>query len=255
MRMVGRVLLLTILATLPLRAAAQDPDDPKAILNKAIKALGYTNQRARLHAFSCQSKATITLETKVTLELAADWSFQGVTGYRGDMLVQGKGRMKALSVILEGDKGWVQDAITGTTDTIPEDALPLLQGNFLAIRLAQRPTYLRSQCYKLSPLDEATIDQKDAVGMKVSTEGRPDVNLYFEKATGLPLKCTVRVKEGNKGKAISHSCIFGGYKEVDGVKVFTRIVFYRDGQRQCEMNLSEIQLQERLDESLFKEPS
>ena len=53
---------------------------------------------------------------------------------------------------------------------------------------------LRGKRFRVAPPGEARANGRDAVGVRVRREGRRDVNLYFHKMTGLPLRTECPVK-------------------------------------------------------------
>jgi hypothetical protein len=248
------VLLLPSMLLLVPSAGSQEPDYTRPVVEKAMKAIGDPAKQRRLQGFTCQCKGTISIADKVTLEMTGSWSVQGPNRFRAELVVHVNGRVDGGTMVLAGDKGWLQEQRTGKTEKVPEDILPLLQADLQAVRLAQKPGYLRGKDTRLSSLGEMKVNDKDAVGIKVSREGFPDLDLYFDKNTGLPVRGSMRVKEGKNGMEATHSFTFDEYKEFDGIKLFTKVSFHRDDQRVFEMELDTIQLQEQLDDGLFKKP-
>src|SRR5262249_25995452 len=112
--------------------------------------------------------------------------------------------------------------------------------------------------YSLAPLGEIKVDDRPAVGVKVTHKDRPDVDLYFDKKSGLPVKCEMRLKgyAGNYAQfdEAAFEFFLSEYKETDGVKHFTKVVVKADGKQVMEIELTEIAPQDKLDDNAFAKP-
>jgi guanylate kinase len=118
-----------------------------------------------------------------------------------------------------------------------------------------RPTDAKGKDYKRAPLGELKINDQDAVGLQISRKGRPDVNIYFAKKTGLPLKCEVRSLDGlEANKEVIHELLMTEYKKFGDLKMFTKLVWNKDGKRYLERELAEVKAEESLDADLFAKP-
>lgn len=234
--------------------AAQEKDYTKPIVDRSVKALGGAKKQA-LKGITCATKTKITPNENIQIELSASWSISGFDKYRGELNVQGpNGLTKSATLVINGTKIWAKDQDKNKTEEAPKEAQAIILADFRAMRFAQRPGLLRDKSLKLSPLGEMKIDGKDAVGIKVKQKGLPDIDIYFDKKTGLPLRSSVYGKDSKNGQEATHSFTFSDFKTIDGVKHFTRIVIRRDDTRVAEMRLSDIQLQENIDADRFKKP-
>ena len=61
----------------------------------------------------------------------------------------------------------------------------------------------------------------------MTRKGFPDADLFFDKETNLPVKLETRFKETKDTLEVTHVLTFGEYKEIDGVKYFTRLKLHR----------------------------
>jgi hypothetical protein len=104
-------------------------------------------------------------------------------------------------------------------------------------------------------LPEAKVGDRAAVGVKVSSAGHRDVDLYFDKMSGLLVKSETRVKaEEMDGKEVSQETVFTEFKEIDGAKVATKFVIKRDGKPYVEAELTDLKPAAKLDDKLFAKP-
>ncbi len=98
------------------------------------------------------------------------------------------------------------------------------------------------------------VDGQPTVGIKISREGHRDVELYFDKSTGLLLKRKQAVLDPASGMEIAQEVIFSNYEDVDGVKHWKKIVAYRGGKKLLEGDVTEIEFLEEIDEAEFAAP-
>jgi len=106
-------------------------------------------------------------------------------------------------------------------------------------------------------LGEMKIVGKDAVGIRVSKEGRRDVNLWLDKRTHLVIKCEHRGKDAFNpaGGEVNQEKYYDQYKVVQGVQTPHHLEVHNDGKKLVSMELMEARYHERLlDESVFAKP-
>ena len=78
-------------------------------------------------------------------------------------------------------------------------------------------------------------------------------SLYFDKEAGLPVKCDTKIMEPG-GKEASLEFFFSEHKDIGGVKHFMKLMVRVDGKETVEFELSELKLNEKLDDSQFAKP-
>jgi len=86
-----------------------------------------------------------------------------------------------------------------------------------ALRMPQLLPDLKGKDFMLSNLGEVKVGDKPALGIGLSHKDHKDVNLFFDKETGLPAKSEVRITDPN-GKELTIEYLYSDYKESDGVK-------------------------------------
>ena len=112
---------------------------------------------------------------------------------------------------------------------------------------------LMDKAFTLAPLGEIRVDQRPAAGVKVSRVGRRDVNLYFDKATGLLVKIEARVKDDD-GQEVTEETFLSDYRDVQGTKQAMKTTVKRDGKPYLESEVTECRLAEKLDDGVFAKP-
>jgi hypothetical protein len=231
---------------------ADEAADLKKLLGKAAEALGGEAKIGKLKGVTQKGKGTIHLaQVKATFEETSYW--QTPEKYRFDILLEVNGNKVTEQFVLSGAKGWIK--INDQTQEMPKHLLTSFRDVFYTIGLAMRPMDAKGKEFKLSPLGELKVGDEDALGIQISTKGKPDVNMYLAKKTGLPLKCEVRTQDGlQENKEVLHEVFFTDYKKLGEVQTFSKLIWNRDGNKYVERELTEAKAEESLDDDLFGMP-
>jgi hypothetical protein len=229
---------------------ADEQAELKAVVDKAVKALGGSEALNKFRAFTAKTKGTFFDPVEMPFTQDAQSVFPAQ--HRFDMNIDINGTKLTQLLVINGDKGWIH--ANNTTADMPKDMHAAFRDYTHALSLAMTPGLLSDKAFKLTSLGEVKVGERAAIGIQVSQKDRPDVSLYFDKENGLPLKCETRAKTLETGMEVSHEFLFSDYKETDGLKTYTKLTWKRDGKRYLEMEMTEIKPQEKLDETLFGKP-
>lgn len=111
---------------------------------------------------------------------------------------------------------------------------------------------LTDKAFKLTSRGESKVNGRPVLGVKVSREGHRDVQLFFDKGTGLLTRSSTRAKDlfqgGDEQQAEE---LYSEYKDFDVVKRPTKVKQLRDGKEFVEVAYSDYTLSEKLDDKLF----
>jgi len=224
------------------RAWTADKEEARATIDRAIKATGGEEKLTKFKALTFKEKGTYY----------GGGEAQAYTGEYGLQLPD-QFRMDITRVfvsVLDGDKGWIQRS--GETKEMTKEELAEAKESQYARRV-ERLTPLKDEAFTLSPLDEIKVNDRAAVGVKVSQKGHRDIKLYFDRESGQLVRSEQRVKN-ESGKEVTQEATFSDYKEVEGIKVPTKIVINRDGKKFVEAEVQETKVLQKLDDKLFQKP-
>jgi hypothetical protein len=249
--------LLTALAVgLLLGAGAARGDeqaDAKALLDKAMKAMGGEAKLAKLSTATVQAKLSLS-DGAQDITVTLDGTWQGMSQYRLDAEVQAGGQNFKALMIFNGDKGWMR--ARDKTEDAPEGVVPFVQNLFHAGRAPQLLPAFTGKDYKLSHLGEVKVGDRAAVGLSVGHKDRKDVSLFFDKENGLPLKCEVRLTEPRSDKELAVEYHFSDYKDFDGLKLPAKVVVrgvLPDG-KEVTIEVSQVKKADKVDDGQFAKP-
>jgi hypothetical protein len=233
-----------------LSGQAQEGNESRALIDKAIKAHGGAAKLAAIKAVQMKGKgkAYQPMEFAFTLELAT----QPPDKMRLALDIDANGMKIPLIIVYNGKKGW--QSVMGETKAMDDKDIQEFKQQ-AHVEKVESLYSLKDKSYKLSPLGEAKVGDHDAVGVQVAKKGFRDVNLYFDKKTHMLLKAEYRAVEPVGKQEVQQEKYYHDYKEVGGVKLPGRLVILNDGKKFLEADLSEITPMETpFDDSVFAKP-
>jgi outer membrane lipoprotein-sorting protein len=244
MRTIWCVCGIFVLALAVQGQARADAPAARAIVDKAIKNTGGAEKLAKFRAATWNEKGTyygMGEGLPYTGKYAVQWPHQ----FR--MEIEG-----VFTIVLNGDKGWTQSQ--GNTQEMNKDQLAEHKANHYAGWVTTLLP-LTDKAFTLALLPESKVDNRPAVGVKVSRAGHADVNLYFDKETGLLIKSEHRSKAHDlDGKEVLYESSYLDYKPVEGVKTPMKMVMKRDGKQFVEAEFMDLKPAGKLDDGTFAKP-
>lgn len=240
---------VVLIAAVPVQA--DDQAEGAKVIDRAIKAAGGEAKLKTLKAVTLKGKGKVHENSDI--EFSFEASVDGLDRMRLDLEAVEGGQQHKIQVVSNGEKVWAKKE-NGEVDEPPPEIMTLVKTELLALRGCQTLLPLRDKGHHLAPLGEARVNDKPAMGVRVSRKDLPDVSFFFDKETGLPVKAEMRVKEDKGGMEATHEWYFSDYKEIDGIKHPMKVSLYRDGKKFLEGEVSEVKAEEKLDDSVFAKP-
>jgi outer membrane lipoprotein-sorting protein len=243
MRKSVAILLTLCLLLGAIRTIRADDQDARGIIAKAMQATGGEEKLAKLKAMSWTEKGTF-YGMGAGVPYTGSYSAERPDKFK--MEIQG-----VFTIVVNGDKGWM--GANGSTQEMTKEQLDEQKQGLYAGSVASLVP-LKDKAYKLSLLGESKVGDRSAAGVKVSRKDHYDVNLYFDKETNLLVKTVSRLKDSMSGQEVEQEATYSDFKEVEGVKVPTKVSIKRDGKQFVEAENSDMKLAEKLDDSVFAKP-
>lgn len=220
-----------------------DEQQAREILDKAIEAAGGRQALSKHKAATWKEEGTY-------------YGMGEGLPYTGEYALQYPDKFKmeitdVFSIVVNGDKGWMR--MQGQTQEMsPEDLAETreqLHAGWITMLIP-----LTDPKFKLQLAGESTAGKRQLVGIKVSSEGRRDVTLYFDRNNLLAKSETTVKSDEHGGKEVLEEVIYNGYRRIDGVMtpLFSRI--QRDGEKYVESRITELKYSETLDDGVFSKP-
>jgi hypothetical protein len=228
---------------------ADDQADAKAVVDKALKAMGGEDKVAKFKSGTWKGKASAQ-EGGNEIVLTNEGTWQGTDRLRIDAEITVAGKTDKVMAVINGDKGWVK--ARDMVREAPDGELTMMKAALYALRMPQLLHDLKGKDFMLSNLGEVKVGDKPALGIRVSHKEHKDVSLFVDKETGLPAKSEVNITDPT-GKELTIEYLFSEYKESDGVKNPMKIVIKADG-KEIVFELSEIKSKDKVEDSEFAKP-
>lgn len=234
-------------------ATADDQADARAIIDKALKAIGGEEKATKLKA------AVWTAKGKVQgIEFRGTWSVE--LPHRSRVVVQLlAGGMSEIGYvgIMNGRQGWTfeyafnrEPSNKDLKEIDPENTGPFYAGSVEGL------TTLRDNAFTLSVLkDGGEVGGRPVVGVRVIREDREPVHLYFDRDSGLLVKSAVLKRD-----RVHFETIYSDYKDFDGLKHPTKAACKMrqrpssEPEPFMEYEITEFKWYEKLDDKLFEKP-
>jgi hypothetical protein len=228
-------------------AAADGDKDALAILDKAIKALCGEDKLKMVKAATWKTKGTITFADNDN-PFTSQTTVQGLDHIRREFEGEFGGNKIMGVTVVNGDKGWRQFG-----DNKMDLDAEAVANEKRTLYLQVVPTTilpLRGKGFKVLAAGEEKVDDKAAVLIKATGPDGKDFQLYFDKASGLPVKQVARVVGFMKDE-YTQETTFANYKVIDGFKRATKIVSKRDGEKFMDQEITEFKILTKVDPKTF----
>jgi hypothetical protein len=227
--------------------------DARAIIDKAIEARGGAAKLGEMKATTFKIKGKY-YGMGAGIDYTGEYAIQPPDRFRVQMEIDANGTKFVFIEILDGDKGYRKVGDMATTELDKEQLAEAIE-NAYAGRVEALVPLIKDKGFELSPLGEVKVEDRAAVGVRVSHKGHRDINLFFDKTTGLLVKSERTVKDLMMGgKEFAQEELPSDYKDVGGVKHPMKIVIKRDGKDFVDGELSDFEVQDKLDASVFAKP-
>jgi hypothetical protein len=245
-RFLGAMLAIMLSSSL----ARADGEDPKAILDKAIQALGGEDKLKGAEAFSWKSKGTMNFNGNDN-KFSVEATVQGLDHYRSVFESQFDGRdFKAVAVV-NGNKGWRR--FGDMLNEMDEDAVANEKRSIYLQIIPVRILPLKATGFKVESAGEEKVGDKQAFVIKATPPDGKEFQLYIDKQTSLPVKLVAKVI-GFGGEEFTMETTYADYKDFNGIKKATKVESKRDGEPFVKSELAEFKVIDKVDPKTFDQP-
>jgi hypothetical protein len=248
-------IICTTLAALATVAAARADDraEARALVEKAVQAMGGKEKLGTGKGLTFRAKGKFYGMGGDGLDYTSDFAIQPPDKMRFRMEFDAGGMKVNVAIVFDGKKSWrkVNDMVTelGKED-VAEAKEDMHAGHVEAL-----VPLLEEKGFELATVGEVKVDDKPALGIRVSHKGHRDVNLFFDKKSGLLVKSERMIKDQMQGgKERTQERIFSDYKEAAGAKRPMKVVIKRDGEKFVESEAMDFELKDKIDASEFAKP-
>jgi hypothetical protein len=225
-------------------------EDARSIVDRAVKAHGGVDVLTKLKAEKVRVKGTLFYEG-VSMPYTAETVTVLPDQFRTEMKCAVLGEENTQVVVLNGDKAWT--TANGQNQPLTETVRAEMEETRHADQVTMLAPLLDDKRFQLSSLGEKKVNDRAVLGVKVSAKGHRDIELFFEKETGLLVKIKRMALNPTMVAAVQEE-YWTAFKETAGVKRPMKFRVYQDGKLFTEGELTEVSYPNQVDKALFEKP-
>jgi hypothetical protein len=161
-------------------------DDPRALVERAVRAVGGREALEAQVATAMRVKGKIHNQGQVSLEV--EGSVLGDPGGRSRFQLRFdlNGTKHDAVIVQAGADSW--RSVDGEVTVFSPAEVKALEGSAYRERVVGLVALLRDKRFTLLPLGEVKVQGHQALGVKVSHPGEKDISLYFDRESGYLVK-------------------------------------------------------------------
>lgn len=243
------LMVLGLLFGLALTGRAAE-GEAEAVVDKALKAHFPKGLDTKNNALQTKSKGMLHV-MGMDLSFTQDVSVQMPNKFKEVMELTVMNKNITVTSVFNGKDAWIRAG--GQDVKVTKEILAEFKQVAYSLGLMQG-VLLKDKAVKFALVGEVKVKGKPAVGVTVSKQGNKDVNLFFDKGTGLIVKVEMRKLDIMSGQEVTEERTITKYQDVGGRKVARKVEVVRDGKPLLEAEVTDVQFLEKLDDSEFAQP-
>ena len=238
---------LFLVASSSLRAQ----DDLRAVIDKAIKAQGGEERINKHKAGTSKSKGTVDVQG-MSIDFTEEAFFHLPNKVKSVQQLNIMGMPFKIMIGFDGAKAWLN--VNGKDVDMMLDKIADLMHEQIYLSEVTRLTTLKDKKFELFSLGEAKVQDKPAIGIRVANKDHKDINLFFNKETGLLVKFEHRTVDFNTQQEVNEERIITEFQDKDGTKEPKKAIINRDGKKYIDVEVLEVKYQDEIDDTQFSKP-
>jgi hypothetical protein len=231
--------------------AAHAQDDPAAIIRKAITGMGGPEIASQWTGpFRLKMKGIIAIDG-YKYAAQSETVFQPPDRIRTILTSQNEAEQHRMIEVLNGKKAWRKDH--DETEGLDTPKTMQLMHGLYSQRVEALVPLLTESIFQLSTLPAAEVEGRDAAGVRVSSKQQADIDLFFDKQTGLLVKSERMAMDPDRDD-VRREDYFRNYRDSAGGKHWTTLAIYEDGKLLLQMDVVSLQCVDRIPDQEFAKP-
>jgi hypothetical protein len=229
---------------------ARGQDAARELIERAVKAHGGAEALARSRAEKVKFKGNIVLRGH-NVPFVEETTVQLPSQYKHVIELNDGTEMTTILHIINGNNVYI--TINGKEQKLDPAAQSEIRNGMEMQRAQRLLPLLEDKSYQLEVLDKIKVNDRPAVGVRVTGRGRREMRFYFDKEFGMLVRGEILLDDG-KGKQVRQHYFFGNFKDIGGYKRYTKVKVDRDGKTVMEAELLDAKTFDKIDETEFAKP-
>ena len=245
-------LLVSVVVSGSGHMVSADEKGARAILDKAIKALGGEDKLTKIEAVAWKCKGKMIIGDNQEHEFTSQTIAQGFDRFRSELKVDGVvGRQLRMRSVLNRDKVWLS---VGGMALHPDHALAGMKRSAYLALIPVTVVPLKGPGFKVQAAGEEQVEGEPALVIKVTCPDGSDMAISFNKNSGRPVKAAGKVFALD-GRDVVQETTYGAYRNLGGIHVATRLEVKIDGKPYRRQELTEFKILDKVEPSTFSTPA
>jgi hypothetical protein len=209
----------------------QTNDEPQAIIQKAIKAMGYDKEPKDVKGYRTTAKGTLEI-MGASLPFTQTVNTYHSGQFRDSMELEANNMKIPVITVFDGNKGWIE--VNGKL--LPQDDKITAELKEVAslLKIGRLSALLDKQKYELAAIGEVEVNEKPALGVRITRKKGKDLNIFFDKKSHMVTKIERTSLDPASGMEVQEERIIKSYQDKDGRKIPHKIMVIRDGKKLLE---------------------
>jgi hypothetical protein len=225
-------------------------DEVKSIIEKAVKAHGGAERINKLKCVQTKSKGKLELLGGIEMTQEVSIKYTGKFREVADMEIAGQ-KVRVISVF-DGSKASI--TANGQAVEVTDKIMEEFREGAHALKVARLTNLLTDKSLQLSLVGESKVENRPVVGVKIAGKGHRDIDLYFDKASGLLVKVQTRKNDLQTMQEVDEERIIKEYRLVDGLQTAKTVLVNHDGKKYLEVEVIDVKYLDDIDDSEFQKP-
>ena len=167
------------------REQAETGENPRKIIQRAVKAAGGGKNLRKFRKAKFTEKGTY-YGMGDGVEYTGKYAVEFPNKFH--MEIEG-----VFTMVLNGKKGWVKMA-GEVKEMDPKQRRVMMSNHRVGWIMQLYPLLSKKTKFELTAIDGVPVDKRPTVGVKVTRKFYPEVKLYFDKESGLLVKCVNKTR-------------------------------------------------------------
>jgi len=238
-------LLLAVASSAP-EAKPNSADEARQIIQRGIEAHGGEKQLEKLS----QNWRAKVRGTKGSLKITCEMVNGAHRRSRVTMTLHSLIPVD-VTVVDNGEHAWSR--IAGFTNEVTGKDLAEMRDGQYRHHVRNLVPLLHEPGFDLAVLPEITVSDQPAVGIRVKSKGHRDIDLYFDKSSGLVVKTESRVLPPGKPPIVLEQ-ILSDFRDFDGLKFAMKVTKFENHKLSSIEEYVDIQFVDHIDDHEFDKP-
>jgi hypothetical protein len=195
-------------------------------------------------------KGTVTAGGQTYPAVNETW-FQPPNQIKTMLTTQLSGAQEVVIDVFDGKRAWRRER-DETAELDTPRRTQVMHGLY-SQRVEALLPLITDPAFELSPIPATKVDGRDALGVRVSSNGQEDIDLFFDKESGLLVKSERMAMDPDRDD-VRREDFFRNYRESTGGKLWTGVAIFEEGKKLLEMDVVNFKCVDRIPDAEFAKP-